>query len=708
MVIAARHALSAPRIEALLDELLEVEFTFRQTADAAARLATLDADTQHFMIDWIKRVASTNLELGYQVACRAVAALDAMPRQMIEEWALRAMDVYDRKGLRPALLVIEGLDAFASEQRARARGAVLERCEGVLQGVLHGLSGRALKVEAAARIYTDSEKIFLPQLLAQLPSEAENFSLYKVSAVFQWARTRFGGFSALRRAGVLEGEATPGLLALFHRLEGLRLEGILSRELPGLYRELTLLGRNPAVAVEPPSQWAPWRSRLMEAGVSADDVLALARRQLGRLHGWRAPLYYGEPDREALRACMEARIEREKGRFRVALAEIQSELRGDHPRGAPLRFGQRPVGERGDPQEAQIEILLDDQPLALPPEVQRTLGSIIQDLDALPQEYLSAAGAGEYDAEREGEERCAGESVWSGTYHEEGASLYPEWDYRRKHYRKEWCAMREIDVEPVHDGFAEQTLVKYGGLVKHLRKSFEALRDEERLLRRQPHGDGVDIDALVEALAEMRLGREMSDRLFTRMHRSERNIAAAFMVDMSGSTKGWINDAEREALVLLCEALESLGDRYAIYGFSSNTRKRCELFRIKRFDEPYGAGVRARISGIRPRDYTRMGFAIRHLTRLLNETDARTRILITLSDGKPDDYDNYRGVYGIEDTRRALIEARRARVHPYCITIDELARDYLPHLYGPAAYTVLNEVSALPLKVSDIYRRLTS
>jgi nitric oxide reductase NorD protein len=286
--------------------------------------------------------------------------------------------------------------------------------------------------------------------------------------------------------------------------------------------------------------------------------------------------------------------------------------------------------------------------------------------------------------------------------------LVAEWDYRRKAYRKQWCAVREREVEPVHDGFAAKTVEKYRGLVKHLRRTFEALRDEERLLRRQSDGDGIDLDALVEALADARDGREMTDRLFTRLHRNERNIAVAFLVDMSGSTKGWINDAERESLVLLCESLEALGDRYAIYGFSGNTRKRCELFRIKAFDQPYDAEVKARISGIRAQDYTRMGFAIRRLNELLAGIDAKTRILITISDGKPDDYDNYRGDYGIEDTRRALQESRRQGIHPYCITIDEQARDYLPHLYGPAAYTVVDDVRSLPLKVSDIYRRLTT
>ena len=118
--------------------------------------------------------------------------------------------------------------------------------------------------------------------------------------------------------------------------------------------------------------------------------------------------------------------------------------------------------------------------------------------------------------------------------------------------------------------------------------------------------------------------------------------------------------------------------------------------------------MKGRISGIQPKDYTRMGFAIRHLTKVLNAIDARTRILITLSDGKPDDYDTYRGEYGVEDTRQALFEARRDGIHAFCITIDEEARDYLPHMYGAANYTVIDNVASLPVKVSDIYRRLTT
>jgi nitric oxide reductase NorD protein len=129
---------------------------------------------------------------------------------------------------------------------------------------------------------------------------------------------------------------------------------------------------------------------------------------------------------------------------------------------------------------------------------------------------------------------------------------------------------------------------------------------------------------------------------------------------------------------------------------------------VKRFDEPYGAPVRARIAGIEPHDYTRMGAAIRHLSMLLNAVDARTRLLVTLSDGKPDDYsDEYRGEYGIEDTRQALFEAHRSGIRPFCITIDREARDYLPHMYGAVNWTLVDDVALLPARVASIYRRLT-
>jgi nitric oxide reductase NorD protein len=414
---------------------------------------------------------------------------------------------------------------------------------------------------------------------------------------------------------------------------------------------------------------------------------------------------------EAVAANRAQRQEKEKARLRVKLAELLKEQQRSpeeaarNPGNPPARFEAEANDEQG---RLDLELTLNDVPVAPPEDVKQLLASVYLDFGQIPPEYLVPAGDGEYDPRLLGETQDP-DAVWQGIYHEEGATLYPEWDAGRQHYRKNWAVMREREVKPVYDDFPRATLDKHAGLVRHLRKAFEALRDENRIEKRQAQGDEVDIDALVEALADARDGSEMSDRLFIRQHRAERNIAVAFMVDMSGSTKGWINEAERESLLLLCEALERLGDRYAIYGFSGTTRKRCELFRIKTFDEAYGEEVKARIAGIRAQEYTRMGFAIRHLTTLLKEVEARTRVLVTLSDGRPDDYfDGYRGQYGIEDTRMALVEARRAGVHPFCITIDKEARDYLPHMYGAASYIILDDVRQLPMKASDIYRRITT
>jgi nitric oxide reductase NorD protein len=338
------------------------------------------------------------------------------------------------------------------------------------------------------------------------------------------------------------------------------------------------------------------------------------------------------------------------------------------------------------------------------------LTSILQDFQHIPPEYLAAAGASRADASQfvSPPDNDSTSTRSSDTTDASNVMHYPEWDFRRRHYRKNWCALREIEMQPSSEPFVEQTLTRYRGLVVALRRTFEALRDGNKRLRHQISGDNIDLDALITAHADAAAGHEMSDQLFTQHRRIDRDIAVMFMVDVSGSTKGWVNEAERESLVLLCEALEILGDRYAIYGFSGMTRKRCELYRIKRFDDDYGADVRARISGIKPQDYTRMGVIIRHLTRLLNTVEARTRLLITLSDGKPDDYDGYRGEYGIEDTRQALLEAKHTGVHPFCITIDHRGHDYLPHMYGAVNYTVIEDVRQLPVRVSDIYRRLTA
>ena len=685
-----------------MDDCLEAEFSFVKNEIPADDIKQLPRQQQDFILKLVKRVADINIELAYQLACSSVHALDEMGERMVEEWAMTAADDYDRKGLFPAMSVIRNLEHFIHTAHERAHGSLLEDEIGVLLPFLHGLSGRKLKLEASNTTYTDTETIFLPPVMAVFSDRKENFLLYKATVAHHWAQIQFGTFRKdLSRLRVDQ-------LMKFCSLETVRLDACIRNELPGLHRQMQAL-QNKHKRTTASSAPDEIIKILSTPDASVETTIDL----LDKVSHEQCPgfyVYQGTIDPVAVAATMSKRIEMEKAFFRVALADWAKELNkaevsNEAPEQPPARFNLRKKEDAFSSSIVQLEFEGD---LVAPPQhVKQLMSSIIIDFGDIPPEYLVAAGPGEYDLSVF-DSRLNPNDVWKGTYHEEGAQIYNEWNYKRQYYHKNWCVLREIEVQPVYDSFVEDTLEKYSKLLKSLRNTFEYLRGEDKLLKKQPHGDDIDIDALVEAYADVKSGMEMTNQLFTKMHKEERNVAVIFMVDMSGSTKGWINEAERESLILLAEVLEILQDRYAIYGFSGMTRKRCELFKIKAFDDEYNAETRARISNIQPQDYTRMGVFIRHVIRHFSEVEASTKLLITLSDGKPDDYDTYRGEYGVEDTRQALFEARRDGIHSFCITIDEEARDYLPHMYGAANYTVINNVASLPMKVSDIYRKLTT
>ncbi|MGD9168429.1 MAG: nitric oxide reductase activation protein [Candidatus Thiodiazotropha sp.] len=703
-----RTQLDQGQIQNLLDDYFEVEYSFRNTQKISQELVGLPPEEQAFVLDWIRRAASTHIEIAYRFAQQAPEAFRRMGRSMIEAWLIQAMDLYDISGLHAALAAITDMDVFIEQGRERAAGALFDEQVGVLLPFVQGLSGRKLKLEKSDYLYTDGEVIFLPAVMAHLPNVRDNFSLYKAAVAYHWAQVRFGTFRT-DLVSYLESHPIPErALHCFHAVETVRLNACIERELPGLFREM----RNLEWKLNPEPSPAGWEQQvafLQAPGATAQDSLDLSKGMINKALA-KSVLFHGQLKPYVVLAVMQRRIEREKAKLRVALKLIADDLRQSNDEQEPVdRFSLTPLDDLAFSEEMHFELQVNGKSVPLSDEIKNLTTSIIQDIGDIPEEYLTPAGPGEYDLKDIEEDGLKAEEVWSGAYHEEGAYLYQEWDYRRKHYRKNWCVVREMPVKEEHDDFVAEVMCKYRRLLASLRKTFEALRDEDRLLKRQVYGDGVDIDAFVEAWADMHEGFEMTDRLFTRMHREERNIAVMFMVDMSGSTRGWVNQAEREALILLAESLETLGDRYAIYGFTGMSRKRCEVFPVKRFDQPYDAGVKARISGMRAGDYTRMGAAIRHLSHRLNEVEARTKLLITLSDGKPDDYhDDYRSQYGIEDTRQALFEARRQGIHSFCITIDEEGPDYLPHMYGAANYTVVNEIEKLPLKVSDIYKKITT
>ena len=700
--------MDSAEIERQLDVCLEVEFSFLQVGDLAQALAAMPRERQEFVLQWTRRVASTNIQLAFEFASRAADALALMDRELISSWCLHAMDHYDTVGLHQAMSVIKDMRGFMELGHLRAYGALFEEASAVLQPFVQGLSGRRLKLVLDEQAWTDGEHIYLPEIMARLEDEQRNFQLYKATVTHLWALTRFGSLNLDPQQAFTGYPDKDRAQSWFHALERVRLDARIASEFPGLFRQMRAL-RDELGESDWPAELGQVLAALGAADATVDESLYWVSR-LYALDPPSAVCYQGTLRLDAAWHARQQRLLRDKARLRESLRIIAEEIaegKDDHQ--PPKSFDLLEQEAEEGNELPRLDLLYLDQLMPVPEQVRDLLTSIQLDLLQVPEDYLVPAGPGEYDPSLLQDETQDPDDVWAGAYHEEGAFLYDEWDFGRHHYRKNWCVLREVDIPLDESDFYARTVRKYRGLIRSLHRTFEVLRGEDKLLRRQVDGEDVDLDAFVESWADVHSGLEMTDRLFTRMHKDERNIAVVFMVDMSGSTKGWINDAEREALVLLVEALEILGDRYAVYGFSGWSRKRCDAFRIKTFEDTMDERAKAAIGGITPKDYTRMGAPIRHFSRMLQQVEARTKLLITISDGKPDDYDHYyRGEYGIEDTRQALFEARVSGIHPFCITIDKEGADYLPHMYGQANYVVLDDVAKLPLKISDIYRKITS
>lgn len=291
---------------------------------------------------------------------------------------------------------------------------------------------------------------------------------------------------------------------------------------------------------------------------------------------------------------------------------------------------------------------------------------------------------------------------------EEEGYRYEEWDDGLGIYKL--AATRVFDVEaPIGGLEAYQRIVTANQrAIKEIRRRFEALKVEERWLHGQREGAELDMGRLITAMADMRAGQQPEERFYKRFVRQRQQVAILTMVDVSGSTQGRVLPAEQEAVVLFSEGLRTLGMPHAFHAFSNDGPEDCRFQRIKGFDEAYSDAVYKRLGNLRASGATRMGAFIRHATRILAARPQGRRILLLLSDGRPEDRGEYRGNYGVRDTTLAVQEARRAGVHVFCISVDmaEDAERYLETIFGKPGYLRLPDVELLPKRLPEVFRRM--
>lgn len=345
---------------------------------------------------------------------------------------------------------------------------------------------------------------------------------------------------------------------------------------------------------------------------------------------------------------------------------------------------------------------------------------------------------------------------------QEQVFYYDEWDHELAGYRRRWCRLREKAIEPLDppsngsaappERFVDETRRHHADLLRRVRKQFELLKPEEfRRMRRLIEGEELDLDRVVETQVDRRAGRPPDGAVYMSRRRQHRDVAAAFLLDMSASTDAeapveepepasgrepepeyvgvfddfdWpdnpqptppgrrVIDIEKESLVLMADALETLGDDYAIYGFSGFGRKEVEFFVAKEFDDDFDREAEDRIAAMEPKRSTRMGPAIRHAAAKLAEREAKVKVLLILSDGYPQDFDygsdRASRVYGIRDTMVALRETERQGISTFCITVDPAGHDYLREMCPERRYLVIDEIAALPSQLPKVYRGLTA
>lgn len=294
----------------------------------------------------------------------------------------------------------------------------------------------------------------------------------------------------------------------------------------------------------------------------------------------------------------------------------------------------------------------------------------------------------------------------------ETALHYPEWDYRSQSYDEDAVT---VHIGPAEEGaqeWVDRTLHEYRSMVSMVRRRFEMLSAQRVRLRKQLEGDEVDVDAYIDAHADFHAGLPMPQALYQTVRQARRDMAILLLVDVSGSTDGWIAaqkrviDVEREALLLVSIALQGLREPYSVLSFSGEGPRGVQLRRVKAFEEEFGPAVARRIAMLEPQHYTRAGAAIRHATSMLMGQPARHRLLMVLSDGKPNDIDAYEGRYGVEDTRQAVTEARLQGINSFCLTVDRQAASYLPAVFGTGQYALLPRPELLPSVLLEWMKRL--
>lgn len=648
----------------------------------------------------------------------------------------------------------------------------LEDCQRVLQLFSEAMTGKRLAIEQHKDQVrsirdlpgTDGQSVFLPATISHYAETERNFSLYKISLLHQLGYYEFGTFEFLGRSQLstfgkhFEQFPNPALAAaLFQVLEDARIDWAIERCYRGVRPALTQLKAD-ALEIVPADARSDTHACLLalqrfslDGSLRESDGEIPQVEGLFELIGWlRAESADVFTTMEVLAACYE--LIEETGEAHSADAKpdpvnFRGELEPDRVMAniqlVPLEDEDIPVDDKEKEDSLALTSMVNPKDI----KIEQLKKGDVGDGMTITMTDVDVPDAEDEDAEPEpGSESVAPPPA--AKRDDPLAYRYDEWDSVIGDYRRRWCTLyevRDIDEQPA---FVEDTLRSLRGVANNVRRQLSHLRPELlRKVKGVSDGEELDLEKTIESIVDRLAGLTPDERIYVQRQRRDRDVSTLFLLDMSASTddriaspgedkpkapaidpdnflhdfygvkpepdtRKRIIDVEKEAVVLMAEALERLGDSYSVCGFSGYGKDQVDFYLCKDFDEAYNIRAKGRIGGIKPCRSTRMGPAIRHATKRLVATESRIKALIIISDGYPQDFDYGKDRnskdYGIKDTTMALTEAKQKGVQAFCLTVDPSGHDYLREMCPDQQYMVIQDVAQLPSELSKVYRSLTA
>ena len=724
------------------------------------------------VIDLTLEIAQLDGEAALACFRSATRALRGVSIEQFEEWARHGLELgKDDSRTRRSYFALETRSSFDALHSSRS-GVTLESVQHLLRLYIEALTGREVEIAPLAAVpsesrINDGETIHLPSKVEEFGEVDLDFRLYKALAAHAAGQIEFqtrepntpalhNAYRALSETydpvnvNALDAFALDGYIndpqqseaadspaqvevrrvpprnldytsvlhlfphpqlarRIFGTLENGRIDFQLRRKYRGLRRDLDLvrshLRRSRPRIAQLPASLAPFELlfQVTLLGGATDDAREYYRQAVTELETIVAE-YLAGPDASVADSLM-------------ATSRVYSLFQSVTPSDDSVQQFET----QEEPSEDQQEEELASERLPLERGERQP-----ERRDA--RELFNAWN----DPSNEGEpDELTGSEAWTEAQTpeqalEEGevAYNYDEWDRELTDHRLGWCRVIEKQVKTGSKDFVEQTRERHRGIISSIRHQFQLLKPEELTrVANEFDGEEFDLNSVVDYIIDRRADGHQSERLYVKRLRRQRDVAVSFLLDQSSSTARTIGrhplqpytrpgrriiEIEKEGLVLMSEALEAVGDVYSINGFTSEGRRNVKFYVVKDFGEQYTDEVKRRIGGITYQNNTRLGAAIRHATTRLAKQDARTRLLIILSDGRPYDHDYGDARYAREDTREALRQAKIEGITPFCITIDRESETELRDLYGEVGYTIIDDVLSLPERLPGIYRRLTT